>query len=91
MKVQVTGYNPVKFEKDGKNIEGVKVHYIYEDQANESLVGKAVNSVWVNNKIAQGIDFIALVGAQFCEIEFNQKGQLIDVYPNTVQKAAGGF
>lgn len=91
MLVQVTGFNPVKFDKDGKTIEGVKIHYVYDDPANESLVGKAVDSAWVNSKIAPTIDFSSLINAQMCEIEFNRKGQLLDVYPNTVKKASGGF
>lgn len=85
------GYNPVKFEKDGKNIEGVKVHYVYYDPANERLVGNAVDSAWVNAKIAAQTDFNALLNAEYCEIEFNRKGQLVDIYPSVTQKSASGF
>ncbi len=86
MKVMVTGYNPVKFEKDGKNIEGVKVHYVYDDLANENLVGKMVDSAWVNSKISRNIDFRSLLNTEFCEIEFNRKGQLLDIFPISVSK-----
>lgn len=89
MKVKVTGFSPVDFEKDGKQIVGVNIHYVFDDPANENLKGKAVDKKWVNAKIAPTVNFPELLTAELCEIEFNQKGQLIDVYPS--DKKASGF
>lgn len=81
MKVRVMGFNPVKFEKDGKNIEGVKLHYIYFDKGNEALIGQAAENTWINKNVAADLNFKELLNVDLCEIEFNKNGKIIDVYP----------
>lgn len=81
MKVRVTGFNPVKFEKDGKNIQGVKLHYIFIDKANEALVGQAAENTWINQRVADDLNFKELLNVDLCEIEFNKNGKITDVYP----------
>ncbi|PKP29521.1 MAG: hypothetical protein CVU00_15225 [Bacteroidetes bacterium HGW-Bacteroidetes-17] len=81
MKVKVTGFNPVKFEKDGKNIEGVKLHYIYADRANDHLIGQAAENSWVNKMVADGLNLKGLLEAPLCELEFNKNGKIVDIFP----------
>ena len=69
------------FEIDGKEIKGTRLHYIYCDNSDDNLVGQAAENKFVNEKLSNLLNFQELLNADLVELDFNQKGKIIDAYP----------
>lgn len=81
MKAKITGFNKMDFEIDGKKVKGTKLHYIYCDNSNDNLVGQAADNKFVNEKLSNMLNFQELLKADLCELDFNQNGKIVDIYP----------
>lgn len=81
MKAKIIGFNKMDFEIDGKEIKGTKLHYIYCDNSDDNLVGQAAENKFVNEKLSNLLNFQELLNADLVELDFNQKGKIIDVHP----------
>jgi len=81
MKAKITGFNKMDFEIDGKRVKGTRLHYIYCDNSNDTLVGQAAENTFVSEKLSDNLNFPELLRADLCEFDFNNKGKIVDIYP----------
>lgn len=70
---EIIGVQPISFEKDGKVIEGTKLHLAYD---NKYVEGKAVENVYVSKNI---LDSGCVLVGQHCEISYNKYGKVSHV------------
>lgn len=78
MLIKLVGFSDVDFkDKDnGKEIRGVKIHYIREDPLNLYLQGNEADSRFIPDKVARLINFSELLG-NMVDADLDFKGRVI--------------
>ena len=77
MKINVVGFQPVDFEKEGQKVIGTKVFYVMDDLSNEFIIGKRSAQAWIGQRVSAGINFDKCLEIQLCNAEFDDKGKLV--------------
>jgi len=83
MKILPIGYSVVDFadKKDPTRlIQGITLHYVYDDLVNEHMVGRSAVQKFINRKVAANINLKTLVDREH-NADFDQKGHILALTP----------